>query len=42
LSIFGESGKNAGGQSLYFEGDPVEYPYVYDEVTGWPIPKNFK
>ena len=42
LSIFGESGKNAGGQRLYFEGDPAEYPYVYDEVTGWPIPKNFK
>jgi hypothetical protein len=41
LSIFGEQGENAGGQRLYFEGDPAEYPYVYDEVTGWPIPKNF-
>ena len=41
LSIYGEKGKNAGGQRLYFEGDPAEYPYVYDEVTGWPIPKNF-
>ena len=41
LTIFGQAGKNAGGQRLYFEGDPAEYPYVYDEVTGWPIPKNF-
>ena len=41
LSIYGEKGKNAGGQRLYFEGDPAEYPYVYDEVTGWFLPCNY-
>ena len=40
LSIYGEKGQNAGGQRLYFEGDPAEYPWTYDE-NGWFEPKNF-
>lgn len=52
LSVFGQPGENSGGQRLYFEGDPTEYPWTYepeyleDGITknpkaGWPIPKNF-
>ena len=41
LTIFGQPGENSGGQRLYFEGDPAEYPWQYDSETGWPIPKNF-
>lgn len=41
LTIFGVAGENAGGQRLYFEGDPTIYPWTYDEETGWFIPKNF-
>ena len=46
LTIFGQPGQNSGGQRLYFEGDPAEYPYVYETGDdnprkGWPIPKNF-
>ncbi len=41
LTIFGVPGQNAGGQRLYFEGDPTTYPWTYDVETGWPIPKNF-
>ena len=46
LSVFGMSGENSGGQRLYFEGDPAQYPYEYEvgddnPRKGWPIPKNF-
>lgn len=46
LAVFGLSGENAAGMRLYFEGDPSEYPWEYDEDLtsysyGWPIPKNF-
>ena len=41
LTVFGEAGKNSGGQRLYFEGDPAIYPWTYDEETGWFVPKNF-
>ncbi|MBR4119429.1 MAG: SusD/RagB family nutrient-binding outer membrane lipoprotein [Bacteroidales bacterium] len=46
LSIFGQPGENSGGQRLYFEGDPAEYPYEFETGEdnprlGWPIPKNF-
>ena len=47
LSVFGMNGVNSGGQRLYFEGDPAQYPYEYETDDnnnpreGWPIPKNF-
>ncbi|MBR4118791.1 MAG: SusD/RagB family nutrient-binding outer membrane lipoprotein [Bacteroidales bacterium] len=46
LTIFGQPGENSGGQRLYFEGDPAEYPYEFETGEdnprlGWPIPKNF-
>ncbi len=46
LTVFGQAGQNAGGMRMYFEGDPAEYPWTYDEDEsvysyGWPIPKNF-
>ena len=46
LTVFGIPGENSGGMRLYFEGDPSEYPWTYDEDEsvysyGWPIPKNF-
>ena len=41
LTIFGVPGQNAGGQRLYFEGDPAVYPWTYDEETGWFVPINF-
>ncbi len=46
LSVFGQPGENSGGQRLYFEGDPAEYPYEFETGEdnprlGWPIPKNF-
>lgn len=46
LTVFGVSGFNGGGMRMYFEGDPAQYPWTYDEDEsvysyGWPIPKNF-
>ena len=40
LTVFGITGQNAGGQRLYFEGDPAIYPWSYDE-KGWFVPINF-
>ena len=42
LGIFGKGvGLNSGGERLYFEGSPADYPWTYDEETGWFVPKNF-
>lgn len=46
LTVYTEKGQNSAGMRMYFEGDPADYPWTYDEDTesstyGRPIPKNF-